>query len=82
MNRELTIALRMTVATLVLTGLAYPLAVTALAGVLFPHRAGGSLVTRDARVVRSAGSRPIKERDPAVAGPRIQPNYAPLEAVF
>ena len=36
MKKELVIALRMTVATLVLTGLVYPLAVTGLAQVLFP----------------------------------------------
>ena len=43
----------MTLVTLVLTGLAYPLAVTGAAQVLFPHRANGSLVTRDGRVVGS-----------------------------
>ncbi|MGH3911253.1 MAG: potassium-transporting ATPase subunit C, partial [Pseudonocardiaceae bacterium] len=52
-SREILIALRMTLATLVLTGLAYPLAMTGLAQVLFPHRANGSLVSRDGRVVGS-----------------------------
>jgi potassium-transporting ATPase KdpC subunit len=37
-------ALRVTAVTLVLTGLAYPLAVTGLAQLLFPRRAEGSLV--------------------------------------
>jgi K+-transporting ATPase ATPase C chain len=37
-------ALRLTVVTLVLTGLCYPLLVTGLAQLLFAHRAGGSLV--------------------------------------
>ena len=37
MTREILIALRMTVVTLVLTGLAYPLAVTGVAQVLFPR---------------------------------------------
>src|SRR5574341_1091122 len=41
---ELLVALRMTVATLVLTGLLYPLAMTGLAQALFSHRANGSLV--------------------------------------
>jgi K+-transporting ATPase ATPase C chain len=38
-------ALRATVVTLALTGLVYPLAVTGIAQVLFPRRAGGSFVT-------------------------------------
>jgi K+-transporting ATPase ATPase C chain len=53
MKSELVVALRMTVVTLVLTGLVYPLAVTAVAGVVWPHQAGGSLVTVDGRVVGS-----------------------------
>lgn len=53
MKKEVLIALRMTLATLVLTGLAYPLAMTGLAQVLFPHRANGSLVRREGRVVGS-----------------------------
>lgn len=36
-----------------LTGIAYPLFVTALARLLFPHRAEGGLVVRDGRVVGS-----------------------------
>jgi K+-transporting ATPase ATPase C chain len=36
-----------------LTGVAYPLAVTALAGAVFPDQAAGSLVVRDGRVVGS-----------------------------
>jgi potassium-transporting ATPase KdpC subunit len=51
---EIKIALRMTLVTLVLTGLAYPLAVTGLARVLFPRASGGSLVqAADGRVVGS-----------------------------
>lgn len=53
MKNEATIALRMTLLTLILTGLAYPLAVTGLAQVLFPGRANGSLVTAGDRVVGS-----------------------------
>ena len=53
MKSELVVALRMTVVTLVLTGLVYPLAVTAVAGVVWPHQAGGSLVTVEGRVVGS-----------------------------
>ena len=44
MLKTFSVALRLAVSTLVLTGLAYPLAMTGLAQVLFPHRANGSLV--------------------------------------
>ncbi len=37
-----------------LTGVAYPMAVTAVAGVFFPDQAEGSLVRRDGKVVGSA----------------------------
>jgi len=53
MRNEILIALRMTVVTLLLTGLAYPLAFTVLAQVLFPARANGSLVAAGDRVVGS-----------------------------
>jgi potassium-transporting ATPase KdpC subunit len=47
-------SLRVTLVTLVLTGLAYPLAMTGLAQALFAHRASGSLVTDEkGRVVGS-----------------------------
>jgi len=46
-------ALRMTAVTLVLTGIAYPLAVTGVAQVLFPHQANGSLVEAQGRLVGS-----------------------------
>jgi K+-transporting ATPase ATPase C chain len=41
------IALRVTGVTLVLTGLAYPIASTGVAQLLFPRQAGGSLVADD-----------------------------------
>jgi potassium-transporting ATPase KdpC subunit len=53
MKTEVMVALRMTVVTLVLTGIAYPLAITGLAQVLFPHRANGSLITQEGRVIGS-----------------------------
>ncbi len=69
MKKELVVAVRMTVATLVLTGLAYPLIVTGVAQVLFPWRANGSVVSAEGRVV---GSELIAQgfRSPAYFQPR------------
>jgi potassium-transporting ATPase KdpC subunit len=53
MKTEVMVALRMTVVTFVLLGLGYPLAITGLAQVLFPHRANGSLITQEGRVIGS-----------------------------
>jgi potassium-transporting ATPase KdpC subunit len=53
MKNEITVALRMTLVTLVLTGLLYPLVVTGLAQTLFQERANGSLITHDGRIVGS-----------------------------
>jgi len=44
MREHLLPALRVTAVTLVLTGLAYPLAITGVSWLLFPRQAGGSLV--------------------------------------
>lgn len=38
----------------IVTGLLYPLVMTAFAQLVFPHRANGSLVTRDGKIVGSA----------------------------
>jgi potassium-transporting ATPase KdpC subunit len=43
--KTMTIAIRATIVTLVLTGLIYPFVMTGLAQVLFPWRANGSLIT-------------------------------------
>ncbi len=54
MREHLLPALRVTIVTLVVTGLAYPLAVTGVAWLLFPRRAEGSLVAdASGRVVGS-----------------------------
>ena len=47
-------SIRFTLITTVLLGLAYPLAMTAIAGVLFPHQASGSLILKDGRVIGSS----------------------------
>src|SRR4030095_1308842 len=43
--KTMTIAIRTTIVTIVLTGLVYPYVMTGLAQILFPWRASGSLVT-------------------------------------
>jgi K+-transporting ATPase ATPase C chain len=46
-------AIRFTLVTTVLIGLGYPLVVTAIAGVVFPHKAAGSLILKDGQVIGS-----------------------------
>lgn len=53
MRQHLVIAIRLTLVTTVLFGVAYPLAVTGLAQVLFPDQANGQLLTRDGVVIGS-----------------------------
>ena len=56
----------------VLTGLVYPAAVTAIAKVVFPRQAHGSLVTRDGKVVGSAliGQKFSQARSTSIPGRR------------
>jgi potassium-transporting ATPase KdpC subunit len=74
MRRQLAPAVVFFLALTLLVGVAYPLAVTGLAQLAFPHRADGSLVERDGRVVGSrlvgqafAGARYFHPR-PSAAG--------------
>jgi len=46
-------SIRFTIVTAVLLGLAYPLAVTGVAGLLFPHKAAGSLILKDGQIIGS-----------------------------
>ena len=89
MLTQLRPALVMLLGLTVLTGLAYPLAVTGLAGLLFPYQAGGSLLVRDGTVVGSPligqsftgppTSTPARRR-PAPPATTPRPRAAPTSA--
>jgi K+-transporting ATPase ATPase C chain len=53
MKKNLLIALWLTLVTTVMFGVVYPLAITALAQVLFPGRANGQLIERNGKIVGS-----------------------------
>jgi len=51
--KQLIIAIKVTLAFTILTGVAYPLLVTGLAKVVFPHQASGSLIQANGKTIGS-----------------------------
>jgi len=54
MLREIRPAILLLIALTLITGFVYPLALTAIAGVIFPKQAAGSLIEKDGKVIGSA----------------------------
>jgi K+-transporting ATPase ATPase C chain len=54
MKKNLLISISMTIATTILFGLIYPLIVTGLAQLIFPHKANGQLIEKDGAVMGSS----------------------------
>ena len=54
MLREIRPAILLLLLLTAITGLAYPLSITAIAGVIFPKQAQGSLIEKDGKVIGSA----------------------------
>lgn len=54
MKKNLIISVLMTIVTTILLGLVYPLALTGIAKVLFPHQAAGQLIRQNGQIVGSS----------------------------
>src|SRR3979409_758547 len=82
-------AFAITIALMILTGLAYPAAVTALAQLIFPFQAGGSLIVKDGKVIGAnmigqnfASDRYFHGRPSATSAPDPQDSTKTVDAPY
>jgi len=82
MKKNLWISIAMTVVTTVVFGLMYPMIVTGLAQVIFPHKANGQLIVKDGRFLVCQRTRhqtmPLKWEFP---GGKIEEGEQPRDAM-
>jgi K+-transporting ATPase ATPase C chain len=83
MKKNLVIAILMTIATTILLGVVYPLIVTGLAQLIFPHKANGQLIVKNGQAVGSriigqsfSGAGYFRSRPSATAVPNDAANSA------